>query len=266
MKILTHGFEITYDKSIQGNIPLLLIHGFPLDRTLWAEQIRGLDAHVIAPDLRGFGESAFGESATPSDAVTIDTYADDLHALLDTLNLQNVVVAGLSMGGYIALAVYRKYPQTVRGLILANTKAGADSAEGKKGRDDNAALAREKGAAAVGEKMMPKMLTPKTATERPWLSAAVSAMMARQSVNGVVAALMAMRDRPDSTPMLAQISVPTLIITGAEDTLIPPKESEAMREGIRGSKLVVIPNVAHLSNVEQPDAFNRAVNDFLKSL
>lgn len=259
MKIQIRGFQVAYDETNKGNIPLLLIHGFPLDRTLWTEQTRGVAARVIAPDLRGFGESTL-----PSGAVTMDTYAEDLHALLDALNIKSVVVAGLSMGGYITLAFYRKYPKSVRGLILANTKAGADSAEGKKGREDNATLAREKGAAAVGEKMMPKMFTPKTVTERTAITASVNAMMARQSVDGVVAALMAMRDRPDSTPTLAQISVPTLIITGAEDNLIPPKESEAMRDGIRGAKLVVIPGAAHLSNVEQPDAFNRAVNDFLK--
>jgi len=259
MKIQLRGIEMAYDESHNGEIPLLLIHGFPLDRTLWNSQLRALNARVIAPDLRGFGESEM-----PSGAATIDTYAEDLRALLDALNLKHAVVAGLSMGGYITLAFYRKYPEMVRALILANTKAGADSADGKKGRDDNAALAREKGAAAVGEKMLPKLLTPKTAGERPQVVASVSAMMARQSINGVVAALMAMRDRPDSTPMLAPISVPTLIITGAEDNLIPPKESELMRDNIPGSKLVVIPGAAHLSNVEQPEAFNRAVNDFLK--
>ncbi len=261
MKIQLRGFEMAFDETDNRDIPLLLIHGFPLDRTLWKEQMRGIGSRVIAPDLRGFGESTI-----PSGAVTIETYVEDLHALLDALNVKNVVVAGLSMGGYITLAFYRKYPQMVRALILANTKAGADSVEGKKGRDDNAALAREKGVAAVGEKMMPKMFTPKTASERPQVAASVSAMMARQSVSGVVAALMAMRDRPDSTPMLAQIAVPTLIITGAADNLIPPKESEVMRDNIRGAELVVIPGAAHLSNVEQPKAFNRAVNDFLKSL
>ena len=261
MKTKIAGYDMAYDENNKGSIPLLLIHGFPLDRTLWSEQMRGVNARVIAPDLRGFGESAMA-----SGAVTMDTYAEDLHALLDALKIKNAVVAGLSMGGYIALAFYRKYPQSARGLILANTKAGADSAEGKKGRDDNAALAREKGAAAVGEKMMPKMLTPKTASERPALAKSVNEMMSRQSVEGVVAALMAMRDRPDSMPTLAQVSVPTLIITGAEDNLIPPKESEVMRDGIRGAKLVVIPGAAHLSNVEQLEAFNRAVNDFLKSL
>jgi len=263
MKKQIRGFEMAFEDTGGVGVPLLPIHGYPLDRTLWAEQRRGLAnvARVIAPDLRGFGESSL-----PTGAVTMDTYADDVNALLDTLGVKTAVVAGLSMGGYIAFAFYRKYPERVRALIFANTKAGADSPEGKKGRDDSAMLAREKGAVAIAERMLPKMLTPKTATERPSVAASVNAMMSRQSVDGIVAALLAMRNRPDSTPTLAQISVPTLVITGAEDNLIPPKESELMRDGIRGAKLATIPGAAHLSNVDQPEAFNRAVQDFLKSL
>ena len=263
MKIHVRGLEMAYEDTNGNGIPLLLIHGFPLDRTLWAAQTRGLAdmARVIAPDLRGFGESGL-----PGGAATMDTYADDLRGLLDALGVKNAVVAGLSMGGYIAFAFYRRNPARVRGLILANTKAGPDSPEGKQGRDENAALARAQGAGAVGDKMLPKMLTPKTAAERPAVAKAARAMMARQSVDAVVAALMAMRDRPDSTPTLAEIAAPTLIVTGAEDTLIPPKESEAMRDAIRGARLVSIPGAAHLSNFEAPDAFNAAVREFLKSL
>jgi len=263
MKIKLNGFETTYDDTGGKAAPLLLIHGFPLDRTMWAAQRQGLAdvARVIAPDLRGFGESGF-----PGGAVTMDTYADDLVAFLDALSIQKVVVAGLSMGGYVAFAFYRKNPRRVRGLVLANSKAGPDSPEGKKARDENAALARTQGAAAVGEKMMPKMLTPTTAAQRPDVANAVGAMMKRQSVEGVVAALLAMRDRPDSTPTLEKISVPTLIVSGADDTLIPPREAESMRDGIPSARLVSIPGAAHLENVEQPDAFNGAVREFLKSI
>ena len=263
MKTKVRGFEMAYDDTGGNGVPLLLIHGFPLDRTLWGAQVRGLAdvARVIAPDLRGFGESGM-----PAGAVTMDTYADDLRALLDALGVKNAVVAGLSMGGYIAFAFYRKNPERVRGLILADTKAGPDSPEGKKGRDDNAALARAQGAGAVGDKMLPKMLTPKTATERTFISNAARTMMARQPVNGVVGALQAMRDRPDSTPTLEGITVPTLVITGAEDTLIPPTEAQAMQSAIRGARLVSIPGTAHLANFEAPDAFNHAVREFLKSL
>lgn len=263
MKIKMRGFEMAYDDTGGDKIALLLIHGFPLDRTLWHAQTSALRdlSHVIAPDLRGFGESGM-----PSGNVTVDAYADDLSGLLDALKIKTAVVAGLSMGGYIAFAFYRKFRDRVRGLILADTKAGADSPEGKKGRDDSAALAREKGAGAIAERMLPKMLTPKTASERAEVARAANAMMARQSVEGVVGALMALRDRPDSTPTLATISVPTLIITGSEDTLIPPEESELMRDAIRGARLVTIPGAAHLSNYEQPEAFNQAVREFLKGI
>ncbi len=268
MRRNVRGFAVTYDdtgadSSLIGTPPLLLIHGFPLDRALWAGQLRGLAgvARVIAPDLRGFGETG-----TPPGAVTMDGYADDLLALLDTLGVRETVVAGLSMGGYIALALYRKNPASVRGLVLADTKAGPDSPDGKKARDDFIVLARTQGAGAIGDRMLPKMLTPKTAAERADIVAAARAMMARQPVDGVVAALEAMRDRPDSTPMLAEITTPTLVVTGAQDTLIPPTEAESMREAIRGARLVSIPGAAHLSNLDQPDTFNAALRNFLKSL
>lgn len=263
MKNKIRGFEMAYEDTGGSGAALLLVHGFPLDRTLWAPQVIGLRdmARVIAPDLRGLGESGL-----PSGDVTVDAYADDLAALLDSLGVKSAIVAGLSMGGYIAFAFYRKFPARVRGLILANTKAGADSPEGKKGRDDNAVLAREKGAGAIAERMLPKMLTPKSLAERADLKKSVNDMMARQPVPGVVGALMAMRDRPDSTPTLGTITVPALVITGAEDTLLPSKESELIRDGIRGAKLVILEGAAHLSNVEQPDAFNRAVKELLKTV
>ncbi len=265
MQLRVRGFEMAYEDTGGNGIPLVLVHGFPLDRTLWSAQINALSevARVIAPDLRGFGESQM-----PGGAVTMETYADDVRALLDALGIKSTVMAGLSMGGYITLAFYRQFAARVRGLILANTKAGADSAEGKKAREDNAALAREQGVAAVAEKMFPKMLAPQTLAERPVVAGAVRAMMSRQSVAAVVAALMAMRDRPDSTPLLGEISVPTLIITGADDNLIPPKESELMRDALRvpGAQLIVIPGAAHLSNIDQPDAFNQAVREFLKTI
>jgi len=251
------------DPSTALRTPVLFIHGLPLDRTLWSAQTRGLGqvARVIAPDLRGFGESRL-----PTGAVTVETYADDLRDLLDALGIQRAVIAGLSMGGYTAFAFYRRYAPRVHALILADTRATPDPLEAKQRRDDNIALARTKGTAAVAEKMFPLMLTPKTIAERADLANAVRALMSRQPVEGVIAALRALRDRPDSTPTLAQITVPTLVVVGAEDTLTPPRDAEQMREGIRGARLAVIPNAAHLANLEQPDAFNHAGREFLLSL
>jgi 3-oxoadipate enol-lactonase len=263
MKLKLRDFEMAYDDTGGNNIPLLLIHGFPLDRTLWSAQTSALAdvARVIAPDLRGFGESSL-----PTGAVTMETYADDLRDLLNALGVQRAVIAGLSMGGYIAFAFYRKSAARVRALILADTRATPDSPEARKGRDDSAALARAQGTAAVAEKMFPKMLTPKTIAERADVANAARALMARQPVEGVIAALIALRDRPDSMPTLAQIAVPTLIVVGAEDALTPPQDAEQMRDGIRGARLAAIPNAAHLSNFEQPDAFNQIVREFLRAL
>jgi pimeloyl-ACP methyl ester carboxylesterase len=268
MKVSVRGIEMTYDDSGTDSTslvlpPLLLIHGFPLDRTSWAGQVRGLAevARVIAPDLRGFGESA-----TPPGTVTMDAYADDLLGLLDALAVQSAIIAGLSMGGYIALAFYRRTPERVRGLILADTKAGPDSPEGRMGRDDSIVLARTMGAGAIGDQMLPKMLTPRTVAERVDVAKGVRTMMAWQPVAGVVAALEAMRDRPDSTPTLTEIKTPTLVVTGAEDILIPPREAEALHEAIHGARLVSIPGAAHLANLDQPGPFNAAVRVFLRSI
>ncbi|MBI4787883.1 MAG: alpha/beta fold hydrolase [Chloroflexi bacterium] len=263
MKAKIHGFEMAYDDTGAVGAPLLLIHGFPLDRTLWLAQTNGLAdmARVIAPDLRGAGESGL-----PPGPVTMDTYADDLSALLDSLGVKSAIVGGLSMGGYIAFAFYRKYPHRVRALVLADTRPQPDSAEAKKMRDANAALARDQGVGAVAERLLPKLLAPKTFESRPEVAKGARELMARQPVEGVVAQLMALRDRPDSTPTLAQISVPTLVIVGAEDALTPPKDSEMMRDAIRGARLVTIPDAAHLSNYEQPEQFNNAVREFCRPL
>ena len=263
MKLKVRGFEMGYDDTGGAGPPLVLIHGYPLDRTLWSAQTHALAdvARVIAPDLRGFGESAL-----PRADATMDTYADDVRALLDALGIKNAIIAGLSMGGYIAFAFYRKYAHRVRALILADTRATADTPEGKLGRDASIALAREQGAGAIADAMVPKSLTVHTLATNPALTNATRALLARQSVDTIVTALGALRDRPDSTPTLADISAPTLIIVGAEDAITPVKDSEMMRDAIRGARLAIIPNAGHLANIEQPDEFNRVVREFLQAL
>ena len=249
--------------DIGKGVPLLLIHGFPHDRSLWRVQAEGLQdvARVITPDLRGFGASP-----DPPGVMSMDAYAADLKALLDALEIPNAVICGLSMGGYIALAFLANYPDAVKGLILCNTRAGADTDKAREGREATAIRATEEGMAGIAAEMLPKMLTTATIAERPDLSTSIEAMMAAQRPVGVAAALRGMAARPDRTPMLATIKVPTLIITGKVDTLIPPAESEAMAAAIPGSQLVVIPDVAHLSNVEDPEVFNGAVRRFLESM
>ncbi|HKZ82654.1 MAG TPA: alpha/beta fold hydrolase [Anaerolineae bacterium] len=262
MRFTSHGISFEYD-DVGNGIPLLMIHGFPLDRSVWRSQIEGLQsvARVIAPDLRGFGQS--GDAP---ETMTMDDYAADLKALLDALSLARAVVCGLSMGGYVALAFLARYPGAVKGLILANTRAAADSDQAREARYANASKAYDGGVPSIAEAMLPKMLTEATLDHRPTLRTYVYAMIARQPPGGVAAALRGMAARPDRSEWIKSINVPTLIITGSADTLIPAAESEAMARAIPGSKLVVIPGVAHLSNIENPDAFNAAVKEFVGKL
>jgi len=262
MRFTTHHVTFEYD-DVGNGVPLLLIHGYPLDRSLWRSQIEGLQAvaRLIAPDLRGFGQS--GDAP---DVMTMDDYAADLKVLLDALNVKQAVVCGLSMGGYIALALLAKHPNMVKGLILANTRAGADSEQAREARHANAKKAFAEGVSPIAEAMLPKMLTDATRESRPSLATFVQAMMSKQRANGVAAALRGMAARPDRSDWIKSINIPTLIVTGSADTLIPPGESEAMHKAIPGSRLVVIPEVAHLSNIENPEAFNAAVREFLGRL
>jgi 3-oxoadipate enol-lactonase len=252
-------FQDSCDKPV-----LLLIHGFPLNSQMWEPQLEDLAdfVRVIAPDLRGHGQS----DSVPG-PYNMTQLADDCADLLDHLNVATpFVVCGLSMGGYIALEFYRRYPEHVAGLILASTRAGADSVEGKAGRDKGAELAKTEGATAVSAGMLPKMLAPQSYESDEELVDYVKDVMSTASLNGVVGALAAMRDRVDSVPMLGDIDVPVLIIHGADDQLIPPSEAQIMHKGIPDSELVIIPDAGHLPNLEQPDIFSDAVIDFLEAL
>ena len=262
MKIRLNNFEMAYDDQGKG-ISLLWMHGYPLSRNIWQLQMKDLTAYarLLAPDLRGFGESDSVEGIC-----SMDLLAKDCQDFLTALGIQEpVVVGGLSMGGYVAFSFIRQYPQRVAGLVLAATRAGADSQEGKANRDKSATLAREKGSSAIAEAMLPKMLSPKTYHTNPSLVAQVKEIMETASVDGIVGALMGMRDRPDSTPTLSQIKVPTLILHGADDQLIPAQEAQAMQAAIKNSRLHILPGAGHLLNMEQPGLFNQAVQDFLET-
>lgn len=262
MQTSVQGRVVAYDERGQGT-PIVLIHGFPLNRMIWEAQWEGLFEHgrIIAPDLRGFGESEMIDAP-----VEISTYADDVREFLDALGVREpAIIAGLSMGGYVAMAYWRRYPNHVAGLILANTKATADTTEGKAGRDKNIAVAKEKGAGAIADAMLPKIFSPHTQTTNPELVAQVQRIMTSCSVPGITAALGAMRDRPDSTPTLLELSQPTLIIAGADDALMSAADQENMKQAARNSTLVTIPNAGHLTPMEQPEAFNNAVVEFLRA-
>jgi 3-oxoadipate enol-lactonase len=239
--------------------PILLLHGFPHDRSLWAAQLAAAipGARMLAADLPGFGES------DPVAVATLDAWADWTAALLDALGIDRVTLGGLSMGGYLCFAVWRRHPDRVRGLVLADTKAGADSAEARAGRLAMQALVAEGGADAVADRMIAGMVGKTTRATDPAVVAMLQAMMRRASPRAIHDALDALRTRADSTPTLATIDVPTLIICGEEDALTPPAESRTMHAAIPGSRLELLPGAGHASCVEAPARFNALLSEWV---
>jgi pimeloyl-ACP methyl ester carboxylesterase len=249
---------IAYDDAGEGR-PVLFVHGFPHHRKLWAPQLRALAGHsrAIALDLPGFGESDMPER------FSIDGWADALAHFLDALSIDRAVIAGLSMGGYVTFAFWRRHRDRVLALVLMDTRAGADTEEGKAKRRDTIELARREGPTAVARAMLPGMVGKSTREREPSVVAAMRAMMESASVDSIVGASEAMIARADSTSLLATIDVPTLIVCGDEDVLTPPKESRAMHAAIAGSRLEIIPGAGHVSNVERPAAVNQVLAEFL---
>jgi 3-oxoadipate enol-lactonase len=260
METNLNGVRIRYEDGGAGPA-VLLLHAFPLSGAMWrglAERLRER-YRVVAPDLRGFG----GSDAPPG-PLTMDQQADDAAALLEHLGIGRAAVVGLSMGGYIAFALWRRHPEKVAALALADTKAGADSDEGKAGREANARLAEEQGAGAIAEKMIPNLVAAGAAQA---LRDELRGLITANSTDGIAGALRGMAMRPDSTPDLAGITVPTLAIVGAQDTLTPPDEARKIAAGVAGpSSLLELPDAGHLSNMEAPEAFGAAVEEFLAGL
>lgn len=244
----------------QGPV-VVLLHAFPLSRQMWKPQKDALrdQYRVVAPDLPGFGDSPL-PSGTPS----IESYADAVAGLLDDKDIHSpVVLAGVSMGGYIALAFARKYSHRLAGLVLSDTKAGPDDAAGKANRDRMIAEVKAGLSAAVVESLLPKLLGPATHAELPEVVQAVREIGLAQKPEAIVAALQALRDRPDAAPGLVGIRVPTLVAVGQDDALTPPDEARKLVAGIAGAKLAIIEKAGHLPNLEQPRDFNDVLMAFL---
>jgi pimeloyl-ACP methyl ester carboxylesterase len=256
-----NGIRLSYD-DIGTDLPIVFLHAFPLDRSMWAPQVSALvrQGRCIAPDLRGLGTSK------PALPYSMDQYADDVAALLDTLGARPAVIVGLSMGGYISFAFWRRHRAKVRALVLADTRAGTDTEEGREKRRRMIEVARSRGSGTIAEMQIASMVGETTRERRPEVVETVRAMMAAAPVEGIVGALEAMLARPDSTPTLATIDVPTLILVGEEDVLTPPKEARAMHEKIRGSRLEVLAHAGHISNLERPAAFNHVVSEFVEGI
>jgi 3-oxoadipate enol-lactonase len=260
-QVTLNGDPIHYTQQGTG-LPVVLVHGFPLDSRIFDAQVAALSDkyRVITIDLPGFGQSP---SSKP---FTVASMADDLHAILRQIDAFPCVLGGLSMGGYIALGYVIKYPSTLRGLMLIDTKAEADTAEGKAGRDKMIQSVREFGSQAAANAMEPRMLAPEAAQSRPDLLRQVCKIMTGCRAQTVEYALAAMRDRIDYSSELPSIPVPTLIIVGDADQITPPKVAQAMQTQIPQAQLTIIKGAGHLSTMEQPEQVNRAMREFLGKL
>ncbi len=244
--------------------PMLLVHGFPLDHTMWTEQIRELSPRyrLIAPDLRGFGRSQ-GTDGT----VTMEQFADDLEAMLQALEItEPIILCGLSMGGYIAWQFAKAYPQRLRGLILCDTKAAADDEAAVANRHRVADDVLENGTEPLARAMPQKLFAKSTLDARPHVVEAVREMIRRASPIGVAAASRGMAERPDMTDFLSDIQVPTLLVCGAEDGITPPGEMQQIAALIDGSTCEVIEEAGHMAPMENPHAVNGVIERFLHRL
>lgn len=238
---------------------ILFVHGFPLDHEQWRPQLDRLTAwRCLAPDLRG----VHGGDPPPA-GYSMGVYADDLIATLDAAGARRAVCCGLSMGGYVLFELLRRHPERVLGLILCDTKAEPDTPEGKVGRDQLMQVALREGAAAIAERLLPKLIGSTTRAQRPGVAETVRAMASRLQVTGLVGALQAMKDRPDSSPLLEQIRVPTLVVCGSEDEVTPAAGMRALAQRIRGAKYVEVPEAGHLAPLERPEVVNGALENFL---
>jgi pimeloyl-ACP methyl ester carboxylesterase len=242
-----------------GDTALVLIHGFPLTSAMWARQADALASatiRVVTPDLPGFGR-------TPGAITSVAEAADGIAALIDEVGARRVVLGGFSMGGYIAFAFVRRYAARLDGLILVDTKAEADTPEGRDGRYALAERVQDDGVEIVIDAMLPRLVSDGTLRSRPDVVQQVRDIAGGSTLEGVVGALRAMAERPSSVPDLPRIAVPTLIIVGREDVITPPSDAETMRAGINGSEMAIIPDAGHLTPMEQPDVVNGVIRGWL---
>ncbi|MCG3121469.1 MAG: 3-oxoadipate enol-lactonase 2 [bacterium] len=257
-----NGVRLSFIDEGQGQT-ILFVHGFPLSRAIWQPQIEAFvqNYRVIAPDLRGHGESS-----APAGVYAMATLAEDLQALVAERQCGPVVLVGHSMGGYISFAFYRKFPQSVRALVLFCTRAIADSAEGKMARENLAQRSEQEGAAAVAAQMLPKMFAPATAIARPALVESVRTVMLATSINGLTGSLRGMAARPSALDLLPHITVPTLVIAGENDLIVPASESAALAEAIPQAQLAMIPRAGHLASLENAAAVIVPMQEFLEKI
>lgn len=261
---ISPGISLSYQLSGTGQT-IVFLHPFPMDHRLWQSQIEHFapQYQVLTPDLRGFGNSDGFGAQTPS----IEQMADDLNALLDVLKItEPIVLCGLSIGGYVALRFAQKYFSRLRGLVICDSRAQADTDETKAGRDRMIAFAKEHTSVEIVEKVLSGLLGKTSLRTRPELIERVKEIGSSQSQQAILDALAALRDRPDAIDWLPQITIPTLLIFGEEDALAPSHVIETLCAGLPQSTLVKLPKAGHFSALEQPEMFNSALEEYLNGL
>jgi pimeloyl-ACP methyl ester carboxylesterase len=272
------GIEIAYD-DIGSGPAIILLHGYPFDRSMWREQIDFLSANgfrVVAPDLRGLGEmsdklqsvaDADREPDRQADAyrtlTTMEDMAHDVAALMDELKVDQAVICGLSMGGYVAFDFVHLFPTRVRALVLAGTRAPADNEQEREARFQQVEQMIAKGMSGIAEASLPKLLAPRTLAEKPEVVARLREIILRSDPKGAAAAQRGMAARRDHSDDLPGIDVPTLVIVGRDDPIRPVADAEFMHDRIPDSRLEIIEDAAHMTNMEQPGVFNQALMEFL---
>lgn len=243
---------------------IVLLHAFPLGANMWEPQIRSIPKgwRLLTPDLRGFGGTTDPDGGVPS----MDDYAEDVVDLLEALGIARAVVGGCSMGGYATFAVVRRAPELVEAVVLADTRVGADSQEGRANRKSMLVLLDREGPSGVAREMLPKLLGPTTRAVNPTVEATVRRLIKQQSPEAIRGAILRMMDRTDSTPLVSALRVPALVIVGEEDELTPVAESRRIADAIPGARLEVVARAGHLANLEQPEPFNAALGAFLTTI
>jgi 3-oxoadipate enol-lactonase len=262
MKALINGIDVEYRDEGRG-IAVILIHAFPMSQAMWDEQVAvlGRICRVITVDLRGFGDSD-----VPPGPYWMPLMASDVRGLMSRLGIDAAVLMGLSMGGYVAMSFYRNFPDAVRGLILADTRAAADNPEGRERRLKSAEKAEREGTESIVDEMVQVLLSQAAIETRPDVVSRVRRIALQNQPGALAAAQLGMAARTDSAEMLAAADCPSLVIVGSEDRLSTPGETRGWQERMPNSRLAVIEGAGHLSNIEQPDQFNRAVAEFITTL
>ena len=263
LAVSVNNFDLFYDDLGEGNVPVIFVHGFPFDKSMWQGQLDFLQSayRVIAFDIRGFGKSTDEDSS-----LSIDLFADDLIAFMDQLNIEKAVICGLSMGGYITLNAYQRFTDRFEALILADTQCIADTAEAKEKRYKTISKIEANGVTDFNENFIKSVFHEDSFTNKKEVVEELRNLVYANSKNSIQEGLKALAERSETCSTLDKITIPTLIICGKEDSVTSLAQSAAMKESISGATLEVIENAGHVSNLEQPDEFNKHLLDFLKAI